>query len=806
MNNTQYLFLWLLLLPSVLNAQYDKVDSVEVNGIRNPKMLWLDYNTDNRYDLIVYGQDSANTGTLFRLMENRDSLFHQSEQFIHGLSISLLKPVDINRDGIVDLVYSGLYQSDTLTSFLTFDNLQTISSSDSTLLSFEVTDFLYEDLNNDTGLDLLTLKDSLLTVYSGEDTIPLFEEKKIGSFYVSDLKNNGLKDLIYTTPTADTLVHFGLNNGAFDWGKELVFEMADSLVLKGLAVGKWPQADTASMFIYGETIEGASWNGLLGLANDSMLYAKQVLDTTFVKDALIADFNSNGGSDIWLMDKHNKGQILDSIPEFRVWTLLQSEGLEFMEFADWNFDGNIDFAQLLKTDELHFSVEIFENILDVENEPPYGPLYQAGVQSEADLILAWSHGTDDLAIDSVLTYELTLLRVEDSTKVSFSNMSLLSRGLFYAAHGFQEYSQNKVFYGIDPGDYVYAISTVDNAFNINAGTGEYNRCTVCEVEDLITSSELLCRGSVKVYGQEGVERSWYSTSKGPLGKHELLAYTAVENDTLYGSVMSFDECQFGQLQFNISVVDGEAPNLPEEMYICPGDSVNITVSESFIDPVWSTRAEGVISTSHSITYLPTETHTLFFEAQTGQQCTVYEDVEIIPVEFNSSVGDTLYQIQYGQSVQLEATGGTNYKWSPALGLDNPSSSTPIAKPTENTLYSGIIINEWGCSDQFTVMVEVEQVGSVANLFSPNGDGKNDNLVVFLTQLPLNFQFQIFNRSGVLVYETDNPAEAMNSGWDGTNNNQPAPNGMYYWYVKGKYPNGQDVDLNGAKKGTVSLIR
>ena len=41
----------------------------------------------------------------------------------------------------------------------------------------------------------------------------------------------------------------------------------------------------------------------------------------------------------------------------------------------------------------------------------------------------------------------------------------------------------------------------------------------------------------------------------------------------------------------------------------------------------------------------------------------------------------------GQSVQLSVTGATNYVWTPATGLSDPTSATPIASPTTTTTYS-----------------------------------------------------------------------------------------------------------------------
>jgi len=60
----------------------------------------------------------------------------------------------------------------------------------------------------------------------------------------------------------------------------------------------------------------------------------------------------------------------------------------------------------------------------------------------------------------------------------------------------------------------------------------------------------------------------------------------------------------------------------------------------------------------------------------------------------------------GIPVQLGASGGTSYTWTPATGLDNASSATPIATPTVSTTYTVLVSNEMGCMDEAQVTVSL----------------------------------------------------------------------------------------------------
>jgi len=61
----------------------------------------------------------------------------------------------------------------------------------------------------------------------------------------------------------------------------------------------------------------------------------------------------------------------------------------------------------------------------------------------------------------------------------------------------------------------------------------------------------------------------------------------------------------------------------------------------------------------------------------------------------------------GSSVELEATGGTTYLWTPASSLSDPNSSNPIASPTETTIYTVEVFNGT-CSQTAQIIVNVNK--------------------------------------------------------------------------------------------------
>ena len=68
----------------------------------------------------------------------------------------------------------------------------------------------------------------------------------------------------------------------------------------------------------------------------------------------------------------------------------------------------------------------------------------------------------------------------------------------------------------------------------------------------------------------------------------------------------------------------------------------------------------------------------------------------------------------GTSVQLTASGGVSYAWSPATGLSSTTIANPIASPTSSIIYTVTATNAQGCSSttQVTVTVRATPVVSV----------------------------------------------------------------------------------------------
>ena len=183
--------------------------------------------------------------------------------------------------------------------------------------------------------------------------------------------------------------------------------------------------------------------------------------------------------------------------------------------------------------------------------------------------------------------------------------------------------------------------------------------------------------------------------------------------------------------------------------------------------------------------------------------TVSQNKVVMTVNANPTVvlmPDTI--IGLGQSVVLEATVTgpvTNYQWTPAAALDNPSAAAPVATPENTTTYQLIVSTDANCTASGKVTVGVNQGLKMPNAFTPNGDGKND-LFRIPPSAPLKINaFTVYDRRGMRVFYTSNST----AGWDGTFGGKPLPVGTYVWMIE--Y---EDLLLKkpAQARGTVILIR
>jgi gliding motility-associated-like protein len=98
----------------------------------------------------------------------------------------------------------------------------------------------------------------------------------------------------------------------------------------------------------------------------------------------------------------------------------------------------------------------------------------------------------------------------------------------------------------------------------------------------------------------------------------------------------------------------------------------------------------------------------------------------------------------------------------------------------------------GESNSNQVCSDIEEVITVPNIFTPDGDLKNDLFKPVLTFTPTDYRLVISSRLGKVLFETNDFMDA----WNGSDNGDPVPEGVYLWFLKIKTPAGKDISRTG----------
>ncbi|WP_339698122.1 gliding motility-associated C-terminal domain-containing protein [uncultured Roseivirga sp.] len=817
--------LFLLFLVKLTSAQtFQKQDSLKLPTLTSPQMVWTDLNSDKYYDLLVYGKEPSSDSTQFFLFKNEGGLFLESVRLpFFDLEIHALEIIDIDKDGELDIVFSGVKAgTDTLFSSLINQGELEFQLAPMPMASILTEEFMLQDFNRDNLLELVYIDSEAKVKYltgtalGWEEQPNFFNDSPADALFDLDLNSDGLRDLLISSSNRpDSLTRYLQNqlSGWEDFQKPFPF---DNLSINIFTHGSFTKSGYPDMFLSGNLMGGSSSNFLIKSKQDTFDLT-EILPDLEVLDALMADFDSDGKTDLWL-STHNEDNefasyFLNDLADPKDTVIMNTEIASITRFADYTRDGNLDFAQLLPSGD-SLEVFFFKNEQTLFNEGPRNPHLINAVQTGIGHgLIVWGTGYDSLTATELISYDVIIAN-SDTVALNDGTLNINTPNPRLPNHGNQLYATQSIFSNLVPGNYFHYINAADNAFNYlsngncKPNTNILNQFAICAVEDLEASVIETCKGSTLVLGTPTILRNWVSEKRGPLGQSSMLRYEADLDDTIYGSVVEFKNCSDGQLTYIIQSKDTEIPelNMPKYNLICPGDTVSFSANAAWSNIQWTAAQLGDLGAGHAISFVPTESQLVFFYGENEDGCSFNYTTFVEIEDFKPSVKDSVLTINVGESVELVASGGSTYEWLPSIGLSNPNIANPQASPRSDITYLVTITSENGCTETFEVQVNVTQIGGVANLFTPNGDGKNDNIVVFLSQIPREFQFSIFNRSGNLLYQTKNPQEAMNNGWNGTVNGSTVSNGVYFWSVSGQFENGQPVKLNGTTNGKISLVR
>ncbi len=230
--------------------------------------------------------------------------------------------------------------------------------------------------------------------------------------------------------------------------------------------------------------------------------------------------------------------------------------------------------------------------------------------------------------------------------------------------------------------------------------------------------------------------------------------------------------------------------LPDTVLLC--DGLPKTLNASFMDAAYHWNTGKTDST------IIVQSPGIYTVEAIMEKCILRDTVMVIDTrKMGNLQEDTI--ICREEPITLTSPIIGDYLWS-----DGTTNKTNIIQATGD--YAVTVTNECG---QFIFSTEVVAKECECNLYipnaiSPNGDGINDELQVFVG---CDFQYYIkrlsvFDRWGSNIYTT---TEGIKIRWDGKYKGNPVPDGVYVWFLE------YEVVRNGKvqkfiKSGDISVLK
>ena len=242
----------------------------------------------------------------------------------------------------------------------------------------------------------------------------------------------------------------------------------------------------------------------------------------------------------------------------------------------------------------------------------------------------------------------------------------------------------------------------------------------------------------------------------------------------------------------VVTVHNPTVNLGDDTTLCSNTALTLTVPGNFVGIVWQNNSTAdTYTVHHSGLYFVTVTDSFGCKASDSIMVSYYP-----AIQFDCSSTERLCN----STLTLSAGGSfSNYLWSTGA---NTESTTVSSLGT----YYVTVTDHNGCTASDSINVLTCDTNPcrghyfIPNVFTPNGDGRNDEFGLMKgndVEPSQFFSMSIFDRVGELVFETNNETAT----WDGQYRGKPAPSGVYVYLTK-YVCNNDRIDI----KGAVTLLR
>jgi gliding motility-associated-like protein len=194
--------------------------------------------------------------------------------------------------------------------------------------------------------------------------------------------------------------------------------------------------------------------------------------------------------------------------------------------------------------------------------------------------------------------------------------------------------------------------------------------------------------------------------------------------------------------FTVAVSNGQGCVLVRDVFV---DMFSPALANAGADQTTCEGSQVALSASGGVTYLwspstylsnpnvaapiatPLQDVTYLLTVVDANGCTDEDEVSLSVLSLPSVTVSPDEEICIGGSVQLNASGGVQYSWSPLIAIDDPNSASPVVSPSVPTVYQVVVTDANGCVDTASVSVTLFTV--TANVAPDATLCANDSVLV-----------------------------------------------------------------------------
>lgn len=239
------------------------------------------------------------------------------------------------------------------------------------------------------------------------------------------------------------------------------------------------------------------------------------------------------------------------------------------------------------------------------------------------------------------------------------------------------------------------------ATNANGCTASDN-IVITVVSDItvsISGDTSLCLGDSTLLSVSGANS--YSWNTGQTDSSITVLPTVNTNYTVVGNIGSCSDT--ASIMVNVHALP--YANAGTDTTICSGTTITLTATGGD-NYVWN---NGSNSASQQVTPMTTTTYTV--TVSNGFGCENSDDVAITVVQTPIANAGSNQMICYGETIQLNASGGGTYQWSNSPTLSNINIYNPFASPLVTTTYY-LTVSNGNCYHTDSIMITVNDLPQV----------------------------------------------------------------------------------------------